>query len=149
MTAAALLSRLERVRKTGPDRWVACCPCHDSTSKSSLAIRELPDGRVLLHDFGGCGIEDVLGSVGLTITDLFPERIDTSAEARGDRRYRSRTHQRFDAATVLRAIHDDVLMAATIISRFLDGAAPDQAERDALWTAAGRLAAAVEVLDGR
>lgn len=149
MTAAALLSRLERVRPTGRASWVACCPCHDSTSKSSLAIRELADGRVLIHDFGGCATEDVLGAVGLDFGDLFPERIDTDREAFGDRRYRSRQAQRFDAATVLRAVHADVLMAATIIARFLDGASPDEAERDALWTAAGRLADAVGVLDGR
>jgi hypothetical protein len=149
MTAAALLARLDRVRQTGRSTWVACCPCHASESRSSLAIRELPDGRVLVHDFGGCAIEDVLGAVGLDFGDLFPEKVDTSAEARGDRRYRSRQAQRFDSATVLRAVHDDVLMAATVIARFVDGATPDDAERAALWSAAGRLADAVGVLNGR
>jgi hypothetical protein len=149
MTAATLLSRLDRVRQTGPGRWVACCPSHDSTSKSSLAIRELPDGRVLLHDFGGCSTEDVLGAVGLEMGDLFPERIDTTPESKGDRRYRSRQHQRFDAASLIRVVHAEVLMAATIISRFLDGHDPDEVERAALWSAAGRIADAVGVLDGR
>ena len=149
MTAGTLLSRLDRVRKVGLGRWVAACPSHDSRSKSSLAIRELPDGRVLLRDFGGCTVEDVLGAVGLTMAELFPERIDTSAEARGDRRYRSRQHQRFDAATLIRVIHADVLTAATIISRILDGVPVDDAERGALWSAAGRIADALEVLDGR
>lgn len=149
MTAAVLLDRLQRVRATGTGRWVACCPCHESASGSSLAVRELPDGRVLVHDFGGCAVEDVLGAVGLTFGDLFPERIDTSAEARGDRRYRSRVTQRFDAATMIRALHAEVIVAATIIARFIDHGAVDDADRTALWRSASLLADAVEVLDGR
>jgi hypothetical protein len=114
-----------------------------------LAIRELADGRVLVHDFGGCAVEDVLGAVGMKMADLFPERIDTEPEARGGRSYRSRVPQAFDAATLLRAVHADILTAATIIVRFLDGAEIDEAERGALYSAAGRVASAVGVLDGR
>jgi hypothetical protein len=149
LTAAVLLARLDRVRQTGPGRWAACCPCHDSASKASLAIREMQDGRVLVHDFGGCTVADVLGAVGLTFADLFPERIETSREATGDRRYRSRERLPFDAGTMLRALHADVLMVASIVSRFLDNNLIDDADRDALWRCAGRLAEAVEVLDGR
>ena len=149
MTAAVLLSRLERVRQAGPGRWVACCPCHDSASKASLAIRETPDGRVLVHDFGGCAVADVLGAVGLGVADLFPEQIDTSRETGGDRRHRSRERLPFDAATMLRALHADVLMVATIVSRPLDNNQIDDADRDALWRCAGRLAEAVEALDAR
>jgi hypothetical protein len=149
MSAAVLLSRLDRVRQTGPGSWVASCPCHESASKSSLAIRETPDGRVLVHDFGGCAVADVLGAVGLTVAELFPERIDTSREAGGDRRYRSRERMPFDAGTMLRALHADVLMVATIVSRILDNNQIDDGERDALWRCAGRLADAVELLNGR
>jgi hypothetical protein len=149
MTAAVILPRLQRVRQTGRAQWVACCPCHDSRSRSSLSIRELGDGRVLLHDFGGCAVEDVLGAVGLSMADLFPERIDTGPESRGDRRYRSKVPQAFDPATLLRAVHADILTAATIIVRFLDGAAIDEAECGVLYAAAGRVADAVGALDGR
>jgi len=149
VTAATLLSRFDRVRKVGADRWLAACPSHDSQSKSSLSIRELPDGRVLVRDFGGCSVEEVLGAVSLTFADLFPETVDTSREAGCDRRYRSRERLPFDAATMLRALHADVLTAATIVSRMLDNNMIDEAERDALWRCAGRLADAVEALDGR
>ncbi len=149
MSVSVLLSRLDRVRKTGAGRWVAACPSHDSKSKSSLAIRELPDGRVLISDFGGCAVEDVLGAVGLTFGDLFPERIDATHETSGDRRYRSRERLPFDAATMLRALHADILLAATIVSRMLDNNVIDDAERDALWRCAGRLADAVGAIDGR
>lgn len=74
MNADALLSRLERVKSCGRGRWRAMCPAHDSKSGASLAITELDDGRVLLYDFGGCTVDEVLGRIGLTLEDLFPER---------------------------------------------------------------------------
>jgi len=52
MSATPVLDRLDKVKQTGPDRWIACCPAHDDKSPS-LAVRELDDGRILLHDFGG------------------------------------------------------------------------------------------------
>jgi hypothetical protein len=73
MSSDALLSRLEKVRRTGPGKWQARCPAHDDRSPS-LSIRELDDGRILLHDFGGCGVEEVLGAMGLNMFELFPER---------------------------------------------------------------------------
>jgi len=73
MSAVTLLDRLERVRSVAPGRWVAKCPAHTDRSPS-LSIRELDDGRVLLHDFGGCEAADVLGAVGLTLAHMFPGR---------------------------------------------------------------------------
>jgi hypothetical protein len=73
MTAAVLLAKLDRVRRVGDGRWIARCPAHADRSPS-LSIRELPDGTVLLHDFGGCDVEAVLGAVGMRFDDLFPER---------------------------------------------------------------------------
>lgn len=73
MTADALLSRLDGVRRTGKNRWIARCPAHADRSPS-LSVRELDDGRLLLHDFGGCEIESVLVALGLEFDALFPER---------------------------------------------------------------------------
>lgn len=70
----ALLSRLDKVKATGPNRWIACCPAH-ADKALSLAIRETDEGRILLHDFGGCATHDVLTAVGLEFSDLFPERL--------------------------------------------------------------------------
>jgi hypothetical protein len=74
MSAAPLLDRLQRVRQTGPDRWLASCPAHEDRSPS-LSVRELDDGRVLVHDFGGCGLDDVLAALGFALADLYPERL--------------------------------------------------------------------------
>ena len=68
--AAKILDRLSKVTKTGEGRWKACCPAHEDKSPS-LSICELDDGRVLLHDFGGCGTDAVLAALGLSFTDLF------------------------------------------------------------------------------
>ena len=149
MPAAALLSRLERVRQTGPGRWVECCPAHDSESKSSLTISELPDGRVLVHDFGGCAVKDVIGAVGMDFADLFPERIDTAAEAKGDRRYRSRESRPWASPDVLAAVADEALFAAIAASEMAEGISLTDERRERLWTAAGRLAAAAGWADGR
>jgi hypothetical protein len=39
-------------------------------------VREADDGRVLVHCFGGCDIQSVLGAVGMDMSDLFPERVE-------------------------------------------------------------------------
>jgi hypothetical protein len=146
LSADGLLSRLTRVRKTGAGRWVACCPSHGSGTNNALTIRELPDGRVLLHDFGGCSIETVLAAVGMTVADLFPERL-TANEAGGDRRYRSGGH-RVPAADVLVAVSRDALAAAMVVRGIADAGQATDGEIGLLFKVAGRLAAAVEVSHG-
>jgi hypothetical protein len=76
-----LLSRLDGVRAVGPGRWIARCPTHADRSPS-LSIRETDDGRVLVHDFGGCPAVNVLAAVGLGLHDLFAEPL------RGPQRHR-------------------------------------------------------------
>ena len=72
MSADQLLARLEGVRSTGQGRWIARCPAHDDRSPS-LSVRELSDGRVLVHCHAGCGATDIVDSIGLSLTDLFPD----------------------------------------------------------------------------
>jgi hypothetical protein len=69
----AILSRIDAVRRVGPGRWLARCPAHDDR-RASLSLRELDDGRVLVHDFAGCAVEEVLAAAGLTFDALYPER---------------------------------------------------------------------------
>lgn len=78
------------MRQVGLGRWIARCPAHDD-GNPSLSIRELGDGRVLLHCFAGCKTEDVLASLGLGWDALFP------GERRG-RSSRERQKQRAEAA---------------------------------------------------
>jgi len=68
--AQKLLNRLEKVRRTGEGRYMACCPAHDDRTPS-LSIKECDDGRLLVHCFAGCPTDDVMAAVGLTMADLF------------------------------------------------------------------------------
>jgi hypothetical protein len=66
-----IVERLEHCRQTGDGEWIARCPAHADKSPS-LTIKELPDGRTLLHCFAGCGALDVITAIGLEWSDLFP-----------------------------------------------------------------------------
>ena len=133
MSATTILDRLDGVRRTGPDRWLARCPAHDD-KRPSLAIRELQDGRILIHDFGGCAVHDVLTAVGLTFDALFPERL---GEFKSERRP-------FPAADVLRAIGFEALLVATAAANISNGIELSAEDRGRLSQAAGRIEAAVE-----
>lgn len=73
MSAEVILSRLQTVRKRSANQWSARCPAHDDKGPS-LSIRELDDGRILLHCFAGCDVADVVNAVGLKLDALFPPR---------------------------------------------------------------------------
>jgi hypothetical protein len=107
MSAAPLIDCLDGVKRTGPGRWIAKCPAHDDR-QPSLAVRELDDGRVLLHCFAQCAVEDVLAAVGLTFDTLFPERpID-------ERRKPER--RSFPAADVLRALTTEIAIVVIYVA---------------------------------
>lgn len=71
MKLEMLLARLKKARRTANGQWVACCPAHADKSPS-LAIKAV-EGTILLHCFGGCSVEEVLGAVEMTVTDLYPD----------------------------------------------------------------------------
>jgi hypothetical protein len=70
------IQRLSKVKGRN-GQWTAICPSHEDKSPS-LSVREADDGRVLVHCFGGCDIQSVLGAVGMDMSDLFPERVERS-----------------------------------------------------------------------
>ena len=72
--AIRVLDRVAGVRQTAPSRWIARCPAHEDRSPS-LSIREMEDGRILLHCFAGCGAIDVVQAIGLSLADLFDKHL--------------------------------------------------------------------------
>ena len=105
-----LLSNLDRIRKTGDGRWMACCPSHDDNSPS-LSIQETGDGTVLIHCFAECNPGDVLAAVGLQLADLFPNNGNRS----NDRPIRPRWSVK-DLIIALEREVDVVLIAASDIA---------------------------------
>ena len=66
-----VLPLLAKVRRRQVGQWSACCPAHDDQSPS-LSVRETAEGAVLLHCFAGCNVAEVVGSLGLEMSALFP-----------------------------------------------------------------------------
>lgn len=73
MIAEDLIVRLDGVRATGTDRWIARCPAHDDRHPS-LSVYEPGDGHILIHCFAGCPPDVVVSAVGLILADLMPPR---------------------------------------------------------------------------
>lgn len=128
-----LLSHLDKVKRTGSDTYQACCPAHADRSPS-LSVRELEDGRILLHCFAGCEAHEVLSAVGLDIHALFPER--EIQHGKPERRP-------FPAADVLRAIGFEALVVAAAATSLLAGQAFTKVDRERLILAGQRIQAAL------
>jgi hypothetical protein len=126
--AIILLDRLRGVKRTGPGRWIACCPAHDD-KRPSLAIRRLDDGRILLHCFSGCDVSSVLAAVGLGMADLFPKAI---GHCKPERRP-------FPAADVLRAIAHEASIVVVAGSDLAAGKQPSETDRERLLIAVSRI----------
>jgi hypothetical protein len=130
-----LLGRLEGLREVGPGRFVARCPSHPDHTPS-LSIRILDDDRVLLHDFGGCEIQDVVAAVGLSIADLFPERPVTDT-------YLPRRPHHLTASEALLLIGHEASAAAmlsdSLATMLAAGEQPNRLALDRLLLAAARI----------
>jgi len=72
MNIEQLITRLEKLRRTGDGKWIACCPVHQDKSPS-LAIKQTDDGKILIHCFAGCEVDAIVSAVGLTLADLMPD----------------------------------------------------------------------------
>jgi hypothetical protein len=94
-----------------------------------LSIRELDDGRVLVYDFAGCEVGDVLAAVGLTLGDLFERRL-------GDLQP---THSQVPARDRLEIIDHEVTVAALIVADVLKDRAADEAQWKRLAEACVRI----------
>lgn len=89
------LAKFPDARKVG-GHYMARCPTHSDTT-ASLAIKER-DGKILIHDFGGCEPEQVTAAVGVSWGDLFN---DNGASPR----YNIRDHS--GALLAIHARHDE------------------------------------------
>lgn len=132
-----LLSRLEGVKRTGAGTWRARCPAHGSKSLS-LAIREADTGATLLHCFAGCTVHEVVGAVGMDLTDLFPPRVDDPARVGKPER------RPFPAADILRAIAFEATIVALAGAAIVAGESFSQFDKDRLLVAVGRINAALD-----
>ena len=76
----SVLDRLEGVKQTGSG-YTALCPSHDD-NRNSLSIQAGDDGRVLLHCFAECSVDDVCAGIELDMKDLFPPKLPSRQKRR-------------------------------------------------------------------
>lgn len=72
MSIENLLSRLQKVKPTGRGRWTCLCPSHDDRSPS-MHIKLEDDGKILINCKAGCDVYDIVGAVGIELSDLMPD----------------------------------------------------------------------------
>lgn len=137
--ASALLERLDGVRQTGPDRWLAKCPAHGDR-RASLSVRELDDGRTLVHCFAMCKPEDVLGAVGLDWSALFP----TDWAGR-----KFRKAPGVPASDILKALELEALVVSVIAGDVLEKREIREEDFERLALARKRIAAARSAVNGK
>jgi hypothetical protein len=133
-----LLSRLDAVKQTGSHRWIARCPSHPDR-RPSLSLRELEDGRVLVHCFAACAVQDVLSAVELDLDALFPAQPIAG---------RKRERQPFYSSDVLRCVAYECLIIAVAAQDIRRGIALTEADYERLVLASGRVRQAVELACG-
>jgi hypothetical protein len=135
MSAQALIEKLQKARTTGRETWIACCPAHEDKNPS-MTIRELDDGRVLLHCFAGCSVEDILGAVGLDFDALFPPKPIEHAKP---------IRRPFPAADVLEVLAHE---SKVVLLAIADAQAGNPVNRERLSVAMARIERGRELANG-
>lgn len=137
MDVTEFVSHLDGLRAAGPDRWLAKCPAHADRSPS-FSVKGLPDGRILMHCFAGCDTGAILGALGLTLLDLFPERL-------GDF---SRVRPAFTPLEALRALSVECGLVAIAAANLSEGKPLTPEDHQRVCIATGRITAALEFVHG-
>ncbi len=134
MSLDNLLNRLDKIRKTGSSSWVACCPAHDDKNPS-LSIKEIDDGRILIHCFAGCDTQSILRSIDMSMSDLFPKPL-------GDLK---RLKKPFNASEILVAIGYEASIVANSASKVLNEGGLNFVEKERLSLAVSRIHSAINL----
>lgn len=129
MSVEAFLSRLEKVKRTGNGTWLACCPAH-ADKHPSMSVRELEDGRVLVHCFAGCGVEEILGAAALDFEALFPPKPVEHAPP---------VRRPYPAADVLEALVLEIGVVSVVAADIAAGKEISALDRDRMRICADRI----------
>ena len=126
-----VLGRVEKPRKGRPGQYIALCSAHvDKTP--SLSIRETPEGAVLLHCFAGCEVADIVASMGMDMTDLYPPH-DKPANAQ------KKIANLLTAGQALELLAQESLLVAIALTNYLHGITLTPQDTERLRLAAGRI----------
>ena len=128
-----VLACLPDAKPSGRDRWRTWCRiCSGNNSALSVGVGK--NGGVVMRCFKSeCSVESIVASIGLSVSDLFPERLTGSAPMR--KRGLLTAGQALDLLTFEASL---VRLAAQNLA---GGHALTEADRERLNTAAARVAA--------
>lgn len=141
MNVHDFVARLPKARRVA-NGWRACCPAHGSTNPTSLSVSEGADGRILVRCMSrGCGAEEIASSVGLSLSDLMPERPPTLHAVPQMKRH-------IPAHDVLEAISEELTLICTVAADMHKGKSISQKDYDRLYLAHERIANARKLANG-
>lgn len=140
MSADSFLARCEKVKRTGPGRWICCCPAHDDKTPS-MNVKELPDGKVLVICRAGCSIQQIIEASGVEWNEFFPQVGNTYAEYRKEARS-------FPAQEVLAALDFELEIVRIGFSDAISGRPINEADQKRFWQAHKRIQNAIKVARG-
>ncbi len=135
-----MLHGLRKVRKTGQDSWIACCPAHDDKGPS-MTLRQV-DEKILIHCFAGCSASEIVGAMGLKMTDLFPPRPTTDHAGKPVR-------NPWAGMDVLRCVAQEAMIVAIVAQAIHDGKSIGKEDLARVHLANKRLNHAVETARGK
>lgn len=129
---------LERVeaRPNGRDRWRCACPVCGERNRSTLSIGVGESGAVLLRCFKSeCSVEQIVGALGLDLSDLFPQQPDASGAGSPPLKRR----RLITAAQALDLLDGEMTLAMVCASEMAQGKTIDEATRQRLMQGAARV----------
>lgn len=132
------LARLDRVQRRNANQAFASCPtsAHTHGDRSrGLSVKRTDDNRILVHCFASCSPEEILGALGLNLSDLFP---DQPVHARGAR-------PRWPLRELLEVIAHEALVAHVAAEQLGAGEMLSDGERKRVALAADRILTALEL----
>lgn len=104
------LGKLNKVKRIGGDRFMACCPAHNDSSPS-LSVSYV-NNRIMVKCWAGCNVVDVVSAVGLGMEDLFDNHRYDYISFEGDfedRRMAIKTNVLIEQAVIRLAITNNAI----------------------------------------
>ena len=135
MEIGDLITRFEKVRPSAGKRNEYTCRCPAHADKGpSLSVSESDGGKILMHCFAGCSVEEICGAIGLTVGDLSPDR---------SRDHRRRPANVISAAAALRIIERDALLVTMVALRIANHQPITKDDAEAVASASVRISEAL------
>lgn len=126
-----ILSRLDKVRRTGPNNWLACCPAHEDRSPS-FTLRAEDDGRILAKCHAECDFGAIVEAVGMGWNPWFPPKPLQADRTPAVRRP-------FPAADVLEAVAFETTLVCVTALNVANGVPLTDEDRERLLVAHDRV----------